>query len=341
MNVEDVYVAGLGTWLPERVTTAEAVENGWYDAEQRELSGMISVGVAGEVPAPDMAVAAARLALERSGHRPEEIMGLLHSPVHHQGPEGWSASHYILHNTVDQPVTAMEVRQGCLGMLSTFRLAAGLLAGRSRRAAFLLTAADNFGTPNVDRWRTSTHYLLSDGGSAVVLSRRGGFARLLAVETVSAPDAEILHRAGEPLFPPGVTVGRELDIESRARYWQEQWERGITPPTFHLGDLVAAAAKRTLDDAGLTVADIKRVAASGVIHPHVVHGILEPLGFTEEQSTWEFTRRLGHAGGTDQVAGLEHLLDRGEVGPGDRVLLVSVTVGMEAGCAVVEIEGTP
>jgi 3-oxoacyl-[acyl-carrier-protein] synthase-3 len=226
-------------------------------------------------------------------------------------------------------------------MITSMRLAAGLLTALPEPAAFLLTAADNFGTPNVDRWRASTHYLLADGGSAVVLSRRAGFARLLAVETASAPEAEILHRAGEPLFPPGVTVGRELDIEARARYWQDQWAKGITPPTFHLGDLVSEAAKRTLGDAGLGLPDITRVVASGVACPHVVHGILEPLGFREEQSTIEFSRRLGHAGGTDQVAGLEYLMERGELEPGDRVLLVSVTVGMEAGCAVLEMERMP
>ncbi|MEV5985178.1 ketoacyl-ACP synthase III family protein [Streptomyces sp. NPDC052051] len=341
MRVEDIFLAGIATHLPERVTTEEAVRQGWYDADQRETSGMLSVAVGGDMPAPDMAVEAGRRALERSGHRPDEIVGLLHSPVHHQGPEGWSAAHYILHQTVDQPVMALEIRQGCLGMLTSVRLAASLLTSLPEPAAVLLTAADNFSTPNVDRWRASTHYLLADGGSAVVLSRRAGFARLLAVGNVSAPEAEILHRAGEPMFPPGLTVGRKLDIEARAQYWQEQWAQGIAPPTFHLGDLVVAAAKSTLDDAGLDLSDVSRVVASGVAYPHVTQGILEPLGIPEARSTWEFARRLGHAGGTDQIAGLEHLLERGELSPGDRVLLVSVTVGMEVGCAVIEIERMP
>ncbi|MGC0415551.1 ketoacyl-ACP synthase III family protein [Embleya sp. AB8] len=302
---------------------------------------MLSVAVAGDVPAPDLAVFAAEEAIKRSGHEPAEFAGLFHSPVHFQGPEGWSAAHYILDRTLGTPVGAVEIRQGCLGMLTSMRPAAGLLMAAPEQPAYLLTAADNFGTPIVDRWRAATHYLPADGGSSVVLSRRSGFARLPAVGSVSNPAAEILHRGGEPLFPPGITVGRRLDIEARARYWQEQWAQGVLPPTIHLGDLVTEAANRTLAEARLASSDIARVATSGVVWTHVKHGVLEPLGFDESQSTWEFTRRLGHAGGTDQIAGLEYLLEEGAVGPGDHVLMVSVTVGMEVGCAVVEITDTP
>jgi hypothetical protein len=78
-----------------------------------------------------------------------------------------------------------------------------------------------------------------------------------------------------------------------------------------------------------------------VVHEHVLAGLLHPLGFTEEQSTWEFTRRLGHSGGTDQIAGLEYLLDEGGLAVGDKVLLLSVTIGMEVGVVVLEIESLP
>jgi 3-oxoacyl-[acyl-carrier-protein] synthase-3 len=341
MKIENVFLAGVGSYLPDRVTTAEAVERGWYDADANATSGMLSIGIAGETPAPDMAVSATNVAIKRARVEPEEVGGLIHSPIHFQGPEGWSAAHYILHNTVDRPVTAMEIRQGCLGMVTSIRLATTMLMSDPSMSAFLLTAADNFSTPIVDRWRASSHYVLGDGASAAVLSSRDGFARLLAAGSVSSPEAEILHRGGEPMFPPGTTVGRTLDIEGRSAYWQEQWANGVTPPTFHLGDLVTASATATLADAGLTMADISRVAVSGVVHEHVVHGILEPLGVAEERSTWEFTRRLGHSGGTDQIAGLEWLIDEGEIGAGDNVLLLSVTVGMEVGCVVLHIDETP
>ncbi|MFD7034083.1 ketoacyl-ACP synthase III family protein [Streptomyces sp. NPDC059917] len=340
-RVDDVFLAGIGTYLPDRVTTAEAVAKGWYDEETRAESGMLSVAVDPRTPAPDMAVAAAREALKRSEHAPDDFAALLHTPVHHQGPEIWSAPHYILHNTLDRPVPALEVRQGCIGMITSMRMAALWLNGSPDGDAVLITAGDNFSTPNIDRWRVSGHYLLGDGGSAAVLSRREGFARLLSVHSVSCPAAEVLHRGGEPLFPPGVTLGKRLDLEERSDHIRAQWAAGVAPPLFHLGDVVTEVTDRVLADAGLTMRDITRVAHSGVALEQIRNGFLDPLGIELERGTWEFNRRLGHSAGTDQIAGLEHLLTTGQVGPGDRVLLLAAAVGMEVAGAVVEILSAP
>ncbi|NRQ35172.1 3-oxoacyl-ACP synthase [Nonomuraea sp. NN258] len=339
MKLDNIFIAGIGTYLPERVTTADAVANGWYGAAEREAGRMISVAVGGDVPAPDMARFAAEEALKRSEHDPDDFDRLIHSIVHHQGPDGWSAPHYILRHTVNRPIPALEVRHGCLGILSSMELASAALLARNGPGAALLTAADNYGTPYLDRWRSGGVFLMADGGSAVVLSSRGGFARLLAVGTLSDPEMEQVHRGGEQLFPPGITQGVSLNLDRRMAYWREQWAQGVTPPMSHAGDVVTEVVSRTLGEAGLTMADITRVAHPGVNWDLLKHGFLDPLGVSEEQGTWEFTRRLGHAGATDQIAGLEHLLRSGEVGPGDHVLLLSKTSGMEAGAAVVRIEG--
>ena len=342
MKVDNVFLAGIGTCLPDRVTTAEAVENGWYDGKLRNESRMLSVAVAGETPAPDLAVAAAREAVKRSEHTPDDFAALLHAPVFHQGPEIWSAPHYVLHQTLDRPVPALEIRQGCLGMLTSMRLAALWLNGTAGPDAVLLTAGDNFCTDNVDRWRVSSHYLLGDAGSAAVLSRREGFARLLSVHSASCPEAEALHRGGEPLFPPSVTVGKRLDLEERSEYIRAQWAAGLaTPPLFHLGDMVCEVAGQALADAGLGMHDIARVVHSAVAFEQVQYGFLDALGIDAARGTWDFTRTLGHSGGTDQIAGLEYLLATRQVGPGDRVLLLAAAVGMEVGAAVVEILAAP
>jgi 3-oxoacyl-[acyl-carrier-protein] synthase-3 len=341
MKVDNVFLAGIGTFLPERVTTAQAVTNGWYDEELRTESGMISVGVAGDMPAPDMAVAAAREALKRSEHAPDDFAALLHTPVYHQGPEIWSAPHYVLHQTLDRPVPALEIRQGCLGMITSMRIAAQWLNTAAEQDAVLVTAGDNFSTAHIDRWRVSSHYLLGDGGSAAALSRREGFARLRAVHSVSCPEAEVLHRGGEPLFPPSVTVGKRLDLEERSDYIRAQWAAGVAPPLFHLGDVVTEVVDRVLADCGLRLDDIAKVAHSAVAVEQIRNGFLDPLGLDERRGTWEFNRTLGHSAGTDQIAGLEHLLDSGQVGPGDHVLLLAAAVGMEVGAAVVEILAAP
>ncbi|MFD7561066.1 MULTISPECIES: ketoacyl-ACP synthase III family protein [unclassified Streptomyces] len=342
MKVDNVYLAGIGSWIPDRVGVDEAIADGRYDETLRASSGMISVAVAGDVPAPDMAIAAARDALKRSGHEPDEIAALIHTPVFHQGPDIWSAPHYILHNTVDRPVPAMELRQGCLGMITSLRFAANMLtADPAAGPAVLVTAGDNFSTPGLDRWRVSSNYVLGDAGSAVVLSRRQGFAKLLSVASVSIPEAEVLHRGADPLFPPSITLGHPLDLEARTDHIRAQWAQGVAPPVFHLGDIVNETVSAALADAGRTLDDITRVAHSAVAFDQIKNGFLDPLGIEESRGTWEFNRRVGHSGGTDQIVGLEHLLASGALRPGDHVLLLAAAVGMEVGCAVLEITDIP
>ncbi|TKK88872.1 3-oxoacyl-ACP synthase [Herbidospora galbida] len=321
MRFENLYLAGVGSHLPE---TVPAPDDG---------SGMVSVMVAGDTPAVDLAAQAGDIAMKRSGHEPDDFVALLHSGSYHQGPDGWSAPHYVLRNTIDRPITALEVRQGCLGMLSGLRLAAGLL--HDEDDAVLLTTGDNYGTPLVDRWRASRMFLLADGGAAVVASRRGGFAKVLAAGAVSHPEMEELHRGGETLFPPDLSRG--LNFEERVAWWRDQWAAGVTPPMGHLGELVSEVAFRTLEEAGSSIDRVKRVCHVGFTEGPLTDIYLDPLGIDAAKGTWELTRTTGHAGAADPFIGLEWLWTRGEVEPGDHVLLIGTAPGMESGCAVVEI----
>ncbi|GAB1822130.1 ketoacyl-ACP synthase III family protein [Herbidospora sp. RD11066] len=369
MRFDDLYLSGLGSYLPGTVTTSDAISRGLYSAADREMSGMLSVMVAGDTPAPEMAAHAGNIAIKRSGHDPDDFIALLHSGSYHQGPDGWSAPHYVLRNTIDRPITALEVRQGCLGMLSGLRIAAGLLnegnntappnradtaALRTRATdaaqptgetdadrlgrnsdAVLLTTGDNYGTPLVDRWKASRMFLLADGGAAVVVSRKGGFAKVLAAGAVSHPEMEELHRGGETLFPPDLSRG--LNFEERVGWWREQWAAGVTPPMGHLGELVSEVALKTLEEAGSSIDRVKRVCHVGFTEGPLNDIYLDPLGIDAAKGTWELTRTTGHAGAADPFIGLEWLWTRGDVEPGDHVLLIGTAPGMESGCAVVEI----
>jgi 3-oxoacyl-[acyl-carrier-protein] synthase-3 len=337
MRLTETYLAGVGTSLPPAVTTAHAVAEGWYDEADRAASGMAAVRVAGRVPAPDLAVEAAAVALRRSGRAPGDFGALMHCTTYHQGPDGWSAPHYVLRRTLDRPISAMELRQGCVGMITALGLAAHRLIADRSAESVLLTAGDNFSVPTVDRWRASKLFLLADGGAAAVVSRTGGFAKVLSVSAFANPGMEELHRGGEDLFPPGIIEGHPLDFEARVRYWREQWAAGVTPPLGHIGECVAAAADLALADAGITMGEVKRVCHVGFAREALRTMYLEPLGVAEATGTWDLVREIGHAGAADPFLGLAHLWTRGEVVPGDHVLLVANAPGVESGCAVVRI----
>ncbi len=337
MRMGDIYIAGIGSCLPDRLSSETAVAEGQYDEDSRALTGTLSVSVAGDTPAPDLAIAAARTALRMSDIQAEEFAALIHSSVHHQGPEVWSAQHYILNNTVGLPIPALEIRQGCNGVLAALNFVRGFLQAGSEGSAVLITAGENFGTPLVDRWRCSKMFALGDGGASIVLSAQSGFARVLSTGSFSNPVLEEMHRGGEQLFPPPITRGEPLDLERRIAYWREQWAQGVTPPTGHLGDIVKEAVARALADAKLEMTDIARVAHVHVGEPALRAMFLDPLDVEFGKGTFELGRRIGHIGAVDVIAALDHLWRTGEVRAGDIVLMLGSTPGMEAGCALVEI----
>ncbi|GAB3113170.1 ketoacyl-ACP synthase III family protein [Streptomyces calidiresistens] len=345
MRVEaEIHLAGIGSWLPEAVGTDEAVARGWYGSAQRKSSGMRAVRVAGAVPAPEMAVRAAEIAVRRataSGLTADDYGALLHCATYHQGPDGWSAPHYVLRHTIDRPIGAAQIGPGCTGMLTALESAAHRLVADPSADAVLLTSADNFSPDVVDRWNSSKLFLLADGGAAAVVSRRPGFARLLSTGVASAPALEELHRAGEQLFPPGITLGRSLNFEERNAFARRQWERGSAGPSVHFGEVVAETVHRVVAEAGTEPEKLTRICHTGYAEGALHSIYLDPLDLEPEIGTRDLTRDIGHVGAADPFIGLDRLWSRGEVVPGDRVLLLAAGPGMEVACAVLEITARP
>ncbi|WP_431783038.1 ketoacyl-ACP synthase III family protein [Streptomyces chumphonensis] len=340
MLFEDLYIAGLGACLPPRVSVRHAVEQGWYDAAEAEGLEWESVAVAGDRPAPDLAVEAAREALARSGHAAEEMSVLLHASCHHQGPDLWSPQHYILRHTLGGTIPALEVRQGCNGFLAAMELAGNHLAAAPGRTAALITSADNWGDPLIDRWRATPGGLFGDAATAAVLSRRAGFARLVNVCATSLPELEELNRGGEPLFPAGCSTGVRVDLRERAATYQGEQD------LVHAGRLMGQTQRdliaRTIEEAGLTPDAITRVAHQFVGDRQVLRRLLEPFGEDAvDRGVFDFGRALGHTGANDQTSGLHHLLTTGGVAPGDHVMLLGAGAGIAFSCAVVEITDVP
>lgn len=341
MRLKDVHIAGIGTAETDYIDTAEAVDNGWYDAEELARSELRSVSVAGTTPAPDLAIEAARKALEHSGHEPAEINALFHTCVHPQGPDGWSAQHYINRNTINQPVTSVEIRNACVGFFANLQLAACFLSASPEHNAVLMTSADNFNTPAINRWRASRLFVLADGGGSIVLSRSHGFARVLAVHSVSDPELEAHHRGGESLFPPSLTVGTPLNFDARTDYGEHAAGQGALPPLWDFGAVLVDAAERVLKEADTAMDEIAKVVHDGFARWAIDDTLLGPLGLDEERGIWDYTREHGHAGALDHIRGLEHVWRNRVVDVGDKLLLIGKAPGMEASCAVVEICEAP
>jgi 3-oxoacyl-[acyl-carrier-protein] synthase-3/clorobiocin biosynthesis protein CloN2 len=332
-----VYVKGTGVYLPERVPIEHAVAQGRYPADDVELHGLAGAAVAGGMSAPEMALQAAQEAVKRCDQRPEDVDLLLYADSWHQGPDGWQPQYYLQRHLLGGDLLAVEVRQGCNGMFGALELGAAYLTGGTARSA-LLVAADNFGTPLMDRWRMGPGYIAGDGASAVVLSAEPSFAALLAVRSVAVPEAEEMHRGDEPLFPPGATTGRPLDFGVRnADFKRRSLAGGGTAALVRIHQQTLEVVERTLAEAAVDLGDITRVAYMNYSREIVEQRCMAALGLPMSMSTWDFGREIGHLGASDQIVAFDHLLTTGELEPGDHMLMLGVGPGVTLSCAVVRV----
>jgi 3-oxoacyl-[acyl-carrier-protein] synthase III len=340
VRTEGVYVRSLGAFLPETVSVSSAVDEGLLDAHDAEVYGLTGIAIAGELPAPDMALSAVRQALDRCGQDPAALDLLLYASVWHQGPSGWCPQYYIQRHAGAGNATAAEVRQGCMGMFSALELAARWLMGSPDGGSALVTSADNFNSPQIDRWRFSPHYIMADAGCAAVLSTEPGFARVCSIGSVTLAEYETLHRPPEPLFPPGAGLGRPMNFANTKAQWLDSGARSSGGPLALVraqDELVAD----TLSEAGIDLDEVALVAYVHGSRDRVEGRAMIPLGIPLSRSMWEFSRTVGHIGASDQIVSLDHYVTEGKLGPGDHVLMLGVGPGLNIACAVIEILERP
>ncbi|MGW5569229.1 ketoacyl-ACP synthase III family protein [Streptomyces tendae] len=344
MRPADVFLAGLGCWLPAPYPAAEAAAAGLYDVAVLAESKLRGVLVAGPEAPPDMAVRAARTALSRSPGGAAAIGTVLHGSTFYQGPEMWSPTAYIMRELGITGASGTEIRNGCNSMLTGVELAAGLLSGCPEdRPDILLTTADNFDSPLLNRWDSGPMGVIAaDAASSVVISPTAGFARVEAVVSRVYPQFEAMARGDEPLFPPTGSTGRRIDTVARAEQFNERVrETGGT----NIADGIAQACSETvlaaLDEAGLQGSDLRWVLVPNGDEATTRTCATDPLGLDVSRSQWEFGCGIGHASASDQFIALDHLLRTGQLDEGDHVLLFGGAPGWSAVAVVLTVHALP
>ncbi|MEU8552273.1 ketoacyl-ACP synthase III family protein [Streptomyces roseoverticillatus] len=334
---DDVFVRSLGSHLPANVSVAWAVEQGLYDPAAVDMCRLTATSVAGDDTSPaEMAVAAARTALERAGETSEGLDSLIHSSVFQPGPAGWSLAGYALGRLGGGRAPVTELRTGCSAMLTAMEIAVGQITGAQRLGTVLLTGADHFG-PWLNRWG-SYSFVGGDGASAALLSSTGGFARIRSITSRTLPELEMMQRGDEPLFPPA--PGGWIDEQARLDHFVEK-----VMPTVEAAQLMAVnhveLVRQSAEEAGIKVEDLAKVVFHNMSWFVVEQFVMDPLGLPMERSCFDLGARVGHLGVSDQFVSLEHLLLTGELSPGDHVVLLGGSAGYATVSVVLEILDVP
>ncbi|MEU8028842.1 ketoacyl-ACP synthase III family protein [Streptomyces sp. NPDC049099] len=339
MRVEEIYLRATSVRLPASLSIDDAVAAGSCPAGLAATTGVVSVAYSPDESAAEMAARAARDALRRAGSGPGDVDLLLHADTYHQGQDLWPVASYVQREALGNHCPALEIRQMSNGGLAALDLATAYLTAGHGHGDALLTTADRFCEPGIDRWRTDPGTPYADGATALVLSRRGGFARLVSLAVHADPQLEPMHRGDEPFTPAPFSNRIPVDFEEAKRAFVGRV--GMSYAITRANNGQQTVVKQALADAGMELGD-----ASWVVLPHFGRRRLQaiyykPFGIEPERTAWEFSRTVGHLGAGDQFAGLDHLLVSGRARPGDRCVLIGVGAGYSWGCAVLEITERP
>ncbi|MBT2206898.1 MULTISPECIES: ketoacyl-ACP synthase III family protein [Actinomadura] len=332
-----LYVAAASSWLPERMTLDEAERAGLADRSRVWNTGIESVCVSAEKSAPDMAVLAARSALDRAGTAPEDLHLLLHACAYHQGHDMWPPASYIQRFCGGGACPAIEVRQMSNGGMAALELAAGYLVADDRPAA-LITTADRYCPPGFDRWHSDPSTVCGDGATAVVLSTRGGFATLRGLATVSDPGLE-RGSHGDLFSDAPMAAGSPIDLGLNSDALVR--ELGLEALLHRIEAGQREAFGRACDQADVKLGDVDWYVLPNLGRTRMRAQYFDPFGIDPQRSTWSWGRRVGHLGPGDQFGGLAHLASEGALEHGQICALASVGAGFTWTVAILEIVGRP
>lgn len=343
MRWDNLYLSGIGTYLPEKIETAdEAIAAGRYTTEKKDTNGYRAVRIAApDESGPVMASIAGRQALERSQHDKEDFGLTVFSYIGHPGYDMWTPASFVQRETVGGSSPSFELKQGCNGFLAGLEAAASFISIRPDTPAALVTGGDSFRLPYLDRWASHAQNVDGDGGGAVVLSTEGGFARIRSTCSFGDPELEPMARTAPAWTDTPFPEGQTLRLDTSLKDYMRNEEVDLDEVIERISGGVKRSVNTALTDAGVELGDIRFFLHQQLAEPIAVHGIYGLLGIDRASTTFDWGKDLGMVGTVDLVLALDHVLATRNPQPGDLILLQGAGAGYVWTAVVIEILETP
>ncbi|MHA6761701.1 3-oxoacyl-[acyl-carrier-protein] synthase III C-terminal domain-containing protein [Streptacidiphilus sp. PAMC 29251] len=335
---EGLGLAAVAAWLPETAQSAdEAVALGLLDAEEAENLGRPTLPVSTDLASPEMAATAARRALAEAGVDPSRIGLLLHSWMHHQGHDIWSAPHYLARELGADEATPVGIQQQCNGGVAAIEAAAARLIAEPSVDYALVTTADRFVEPGWRRWTSDYGIAFGDGATAALLHARDDerdVFTLCGIAIAAAPELEAMHRGDDDFSDAPRPAGEHADLRRRKKaYLSSNGLEGFAKATaLRLRQVVT----ESLADAGLEPDD-PRIACVALprLGRKTITDIYTPAVAAITPAPVADYGHTGHLGTGDAVASLVEFHQRKLVPPGQYGLVLTAGGGFTWSAVVV------
>ena len=319
MMWDAMFINSIKAYLPRRVPVNDiscSMRIGDTD------SGFETV-TKSDQPAHIMAGLAAKNALEQSGHAGESLSTIVYAT------NFWAADHmapacHLQRVLRQRQALAFELNAASNGGMAGVEVVARLLSTDPGSRAGLLSVVSRI-PDGIDRWMGGCFN--GDAAVAAVLSKKGGFARLVASQTSTDPEFEVLcrNRATE-----------------RGVWDVEHIERGLLAYAESIGQEVSSVISATLAEADITMQHIAHVTPPALPLSGLHEVYLDRNSIPLAKTSWPELRRNGHVGPCDQLLGLTYLVDTHQLEPGQFVLMIGSGLGFQCTCLLLEVvEPTP
>jgi len=326
MSDAPIGILGLGAYVPERVMTndewAEHVDTSdeWIIAR----TGIKTRRVAAEDQTTvDLAAAAAESALADADVEIEEIDEII---VATDTPEVYipDTASYLQNRLGAREVPAFDLAgSGCAGFVL------GLDVARSRAetgSKTILLVGVELLTRLMDWTDRATCVLFGDAAGAAVIGSGEGAAEILGFTAgTDGTQAEILGlEAGGTRTPFTLEGARRREHKNVVMKGREVFREAVTR--------MVAAAKEVLDQAGLTVGELKLVI------PHqanlrIINAVQKALDLADDK-IYVNVQDYGNTGSASVPLALWEARSQGRIDPGDLVLLTAFGAGFHWAAAL-------
>ncbi|MEX1378040.1 MAG: beta-ketoacyl-ACP synthase III [Eubacteriales bacterium] len=166
----NVKLIGVGSYVPEKVITNVMLEDILDTSDEwiTKRTGIKERRVVTDETTTDMAIAAAKLAVENADIKPEDIDLIVGSTISGDMATPAIAS-YVQRGLGCENVAAMDVAAGCTGFIYAIATAVSLLDALGKDTA-VVVASENLSS-RTDWTDRSTCILFGDGAGAIVIKR--------------------------------------------------------------------------------------------------------------------------------------------------------------------------
>jgi 3-oxoacyl-[acyl-carrier-protein] synthase-3 len=319
-NGAPVSITGLGTFVPERVVTnhelAELVDT--TDEWITERTGIKERRIAApEEAMTDLALPAARIALERAGVKPEELDLIIVATVTPDMMFPTTGS--LLGDLLPAPnAAAYDLLAGCTGFVYALAQAHSMVsAGLANKA---LVVGGDVLSKILDWTDRSTIVLFGDGAGAVVLEHveEGGF---LGFELGADGGG------GQHLWLPGSGSRKFDDPDGLVKMNGREVFKFATRVMVSSAEALLTEVGRTIDDVDVYVPHQANV--------RIIDYATKKLGIPEDRVVINVDRYGNTSSGSIPLA-LADAESEGRLKPGATVLMTGMGAGLTWGSALME-----